>query len=66
MRWEVGGGAKGLLRLSFMPQMETTINSDKITERNERDKYEKRERKKNIARDSHYKAVGKQKRNRKC
>lgn len=65
MRWEAGGGAKGRLRLSFMPQMETTINSDRITERKERNKYEKRERK-NIARDSHYKAVGKQKRNRKC
>lgn len=65
MRWGVGGGAKGRLRLSFMPQMETTINSNEITERNEREKNEKRERK-HIARDSHYKAVGIQKRNRKC
>lgn len=59
---ESGRGAKGRLRLSSMPQMETTINCDKITERNEREKT----RKKNIARDSHYKAVGTQKRNRKC
>lgn len=35
-------GAKGRLRLSSMPQMETTINCDKITERNEREKNEKK------------------------